>query len=63
MGVLGVFKILHGDEMHLLGYAKMLGDPSFDDARVALRVTRRIFNTVKETSDALERDIASRAAQ
>ncbi len=61
-GVLGAFNILYGDGKHLLEYSKMLGDPTFDEARATLRVARRLFNLAKETSEALDRDRLFREA-
>ena len=37
-GVLGAFKAFYGDGRYVLGYAKKLGDPAFEEARSALRV-------------------------
>jgi len=61
-GVLGAFNILYGDGKHLLEYAKMLGDPTFDESRAALRVARRLFILAKMTSEALDRDRLFREA-
>jgi predicted nucleotidyltransferase len=61
-GVLGAFNILYGDGKHLLEYAKMLRDPTFDEARASQRVARRLFNLAKETSETLDRDRLFREA-
>lgn len=61
-GVLGAFNILYGDGKQLLEYARMLGDPTFDEAKATLRVAKRIFNLAKETSEALDRDRLFREA-
>ena len=61
-GVLGAFNILHGSGKHILEYAKKLGDPTFEEARAALRVAQRILKLALETRDSLDRDRLFREA-
>lgn len=61
-GVLGTFNLLYGDERYLLEYAKMLREPTFNEARAALRVARRLLDLAKEALDALEWDRLFREA-
>ncbi len=37
-GILGAFNILYGNGRYVLEYAKRLGDPTFEEAKSALRV-------------------------
>lgn len=60
--VLGAFNVLYGSGEHVLEYAKMLGDPSFDEAEATLRVARRVFGIAKEVAEPLERDRLVREA-
>ena len=55
-GVLGAFNILYGSGRYVLEYAKRLGDPTFEEARSALRVAQRILKLALETRDPLDRD-------
>ena len=61
-GVLGAFNILYGSGEHVLEYAKKLGDPTFEEARSALRVAQRILKLALETRDPLDRDRLFREA-
>lgn len=60
--ILGAFNVLYGSGKHLLEYAKVLGDPTFDEARAMLRIARRILNLAKEVAEPLERDRLFREA-
>ena len=55
-GVLGAFNVLYGDGKYVLEYAKKLGDPTFKEARAALRAARDYLELALRTSDALLRD-------
>ena len=55
-GVLGAFNVLYGSGKYVLEYAKRLGDPTFEEARSALRVAQRILKLALETEDPLDRD-------
>jgi len=55
-GVLGAFNILYGSGRYILEYAKRLGDPTFEEARSALRVAQRILKLALETREPLDRD-------
>ena len=61
-GVLGAFNVLYGDGRYVLEYAKKLGDPTFKEARSALRVARRILKLALGTGDPLDRDGLFRGA-
>ena len=61
-GVLGAFNILYGSGKYILEYAKKLGDPTFEEARSALRVAQRILKLALETKDPLDRDRLFREA-
>ena len=60
--VLGAFNILYGDGKYLLKHAEMLGNPTFDEAKSALRVARRIYDLAKETTEPLDKDRLFREA-
>ena len=55
-GVLGAFNILYGNGKYILEYAKRLGNPTFEEARVALRAARDYLELALRTSDELLRD-------
>ena len=55
-GVLGAFNILHGSRRYILEYAKRLGDPTFEEAKVTLRAARDYLELALRTSDTLLRD-------
>jgi len=55
-GVLGAFKVLYGSGRYVLEYAKRLGDPTFEEARAALRAARDYLELALRTSDKLLRD-------
>ena len=55
-GALGAFNILYGSGRYILEYAKKLGDPTFEEAKVALRAARDYLELALRTSDALLRD-------
>ena len=55
-GVLGAFNVLYGTGRYVLEYAKRLGDPTFEEARAALRAARDYLELALRTSDALLRD-------
>ncbi len=61
-GILGAFNILYGSGNYVLEYAKKLGDPTFEEARSALRVAQRILKLALETRDPLDRDRLFREA-
>ncbi len=61
-GVLGTLNILHGNGRYILEYAKELGDPTFEEARSALRVAQRILKLALEARDPLDRDRLFREA-
>jgi len=55
-GVIGAFEVLYGDGSYVLSYAKKLGDPTFEEARAALRASRDYFELAMRASDELLRD-------
>ncbi|MGC8935613.1 MAG: nucleotidyltransferase domain-containing protein [Thermoproteota archaeon] len=55
-GVLGAFKVLYGSGEHVFGYVKALGDPTFDEAKAALKAAREYMELAIRASDALLRD-------
>jgi len=55
-GILGAFEVIHGTGKLMLRYAKALGDPTFKEARTALRAARDYIELAERTSDALLRD-------
>ena len=55
-GVLGASKVLYGSGEYILEYARKLGDPTFEEARVALRAARDYLELALRTSDELLRD-------
>ncbi len=55
-GVLGAFNILYGSGEYILEYAKKLGDPTFEEARAALRAAKDYLELALRTSDVLLRD-------
>jgi len=61
-GVLGAFNVLYGSGRYILEYAKRLGDPTFEEARSALRVAQRILKLALETRDPLDKDRLFREA-
>ena len=61
-GILGAFNILYGSGKYILEYAKKLGDPTFEEARSALRVAQHILKLALETGDPLDRDRLFREA-
>jgi len=61
-GVLGALNVLYGTGRYVLEYAKGLGDPTFEEARSALRVGQRILKLALETGDPLDRDRLFREA-
>jgi len=61
-GVLGAFKVLYGDGKYVLSYVGKLGDPTFEEARSALRVARSILGLALEARDPLDRDRLVREA-
>jgi len=61
-GILGAFNVLHGSGRYILEYAGGLGDPTFEEARSALRVARSILRLALETKDPLDRDRLFREA-
>ena len=56
VGVLGAFEVLHGTGRYILEYARSLGDPTFDEARAALRAARDYMGLALKADDALLRD-------
>lgn len=60
--VLGAFGVLYGDGSYLLRYAKTLGDPSFEEARAALRAAADYIELAEGTKDALLKDRHAREA-
>lgn len=61
-GVLGAFNVLYGSGKYILEYARKLGDPTYEEARAALRVARRIPRLALETGNPLDRDRLFREA-
>ena len=61
-GVLGAFNVLYGSGKYILEYARKLGDPTYEEARAALRVARRILRLALETGNPLDRDRLFREA-
>jgi len=61
-GILGAFEVLYGDGGYVLSYAGKLGDPTFEEARSALRVARSILGLALEARDPLDRDRLVREA-
>jgi len=61
-GILGAFNVLHGSGRYILEYAGRLGDPTFEEARSALRVARSILRLALETKDPPDRDRLFREA-
>ena len=61
-GILGAFNILYGSGRYVLEYAKRLGDPTFEEARSALRVAQRMLKLALETRNTLDRDRLFREA-
>ena len=61
-GILGAFNVLYGSGKYVLEYAKRLGDPTFEEARAALRAARDYLELALRTSDALLRDMHFRGA-
>jgi len=55
-GVLGAFEVLYGDGSYVLSYAEKLGDPTFEEARAALRASRDYFELALRAGDELLRD-------
>ena len=61
-GVLGAFNVLYGSGRYTLEYAKRLGDPTFEEAKAALRAARDYLELALRTSDALLKDRHLRGA-
>jgi len=61
-GVLGAFEVLYGDGRHVLSYARSLGDPTFEEARAALRAAREYLELALRAGDKLLRDRHTREA-
>jgi len=61
-GILGAFKVLYGSGKHVLDYAKTLGDPTFNEAKAALRAARDYMELAERTSDMLLKDRHTREA-
>jgi len=61
-GILGAFKVLYGSGKHVLDYAKTLGDPTFNEAKAALRAARDYMELAEGTSDMLLKDRHAREA-
>jgi len=61
-GIIASSKIVYGDGKHVLELAKNLGDPTFDEAKAALRVAYRLLKLTLETVDPLEKDRLIREA-
>ena len=61
-GIIASSKIVYGDGKHVLELAKNLGDPTFDEAKAALRVAYRLLKLALETVDPLEKDRLIREA-
>ena len=61
-GVLGAFKVLYGSGEYLLKYSKTLGDPTFEEAKTALKAARDYIELAERTSDALLKDRHAREA-
>lgn len=53
-GILGAFKILYGSGRYIFEYAKVLGDPSFEEARVSLRAARDYLSLALRAEDSLK---------
>jgi len=61
-GILGAFNLLYGSGRYILEYAGKLGDPTFEEARSALRVARSMLRLALKTKDPLDRDRLFREA-
>ena len=61
-GILGTFNVLYGSGEYILEYAKRLGNPSFEEARSALRVAQHILRLALGISHPLDRDRLFREA-
>jgi len=61
-GILGACEVLYGDGRYVLSYAGKLGDPSFEEARAALRVAQSMLKLALEAKDPLDRDRLIREA-
>ena len=55
-GVLGSFRVIYGSGKYILDYAKTLSDPTFDEARAALRAAKDYMELAKRTFDELLKD-------
>ena len=55
-GILGAFKMLYGDGKYILEYAKVLSDPTFKEAKIALRAAKDYLELALKTSNTLLRD-------
>ena len=54
--VLGAFNILYGNGRYILEYARRLSDPTYEEARAALRAARDYLELALRAGDALLRD-------
>jgi len=61
-GVIGAHEILHGSGEILLGLAKTLGDPTFDDAKSSIKVSKGLMELYKVEEDPTTRDRLVREA-
>lgn len=61
-GILGSFKVLYGDGEYILKFSKTLGDPSFEEAKSALRVAKAILELSSTIDNPLDRDRLVREA-
>jgi hypothetical protein len=61
-GVLGAFEVLYGEGRNLMEYVKALGDPTFEEARAALKAAKEYFGLFKAATDPLLRDRHAREA-
>jgi len=55
-GVLGALEVLYGDGSYVLSSAKKLGDPTFEEARAALRASRDYLELAMKAGGELLRD-------
>ena len=53
---MGAFNILYGSGRYILEYARRLGDPTYEEARAALRAAKNYLELALRAGDALLRD-------
>jgi len=61
-GVIGAHEVLHGSGETLLRLAKTLGDPTFDDAKSSIKVSKGLMELYKVEEDPTTRDRLVREA-